>query len=716
MPPKQPSGGVVNEKEPISIERCRSCSSKYAFKLQSGETLTVLCGRPKQTYKAISYVWETAWPPPRVILKCSHCLTVTKIPMRDVEKLRSLLECMKGELPVWLDTMSINQDDESDKRTQLAVMGNIYRHAQTISVLLPMEDKEAYDGLKRLGIAAHAVVKRHKDLGMLRDDQFPSSLEDESLERLADQFLADLKRWAENVGLWTYWQRAWTFQEWATAREIEVRWEGSAKHEGLSNIKNVIVMATTVIVNWKKLQPKRHTALFTVESLFTQMQVRDDYGPYMHLVKAHFPFEDFLVGDDEDIPENLRRKTFSPGISTILRDDTFMVLQSRDNPDLRFRTLLSLSLNSMSMSKRIATKPADKVACWASMCNIPYNYSQEDSYSAALQKVVSVLRKRGLPIYIWQANTDSAEVDLNFLDYAAAQRQSNAASRPYYVGTPIFVGRVDTFTHVKNSLMYDSLVTHLEGSAGVTLRQVDRAIIKRPINWSDKSKALSAFRSMVSGKADGRQLFDVTDILEKEVDNIESEKLGKKLLVTVSIGVDDFNTMWYFNAWAICPANVPIEHLLVGRESLNGTLVLAVYTWEEPVKGDLAEGEMDQARNPVDTIVDKPVGVGSQPGKTRTKIGREPAKKAQIIAYLNTTHQRDGTYLMKVNEEGIVDVVFRTADTPQPELFWLPEGTGSELAGLDDLFPRLSECVSDMKISLLERKFTLAMAQKKVES
>src|SRR5258708_5882693 len=162
MPLEQSTGRVLNNEDPIPVECCRSCASKFQFKLPTGGIATVLCGRPQldQAYKAISYVWETEWPPQKVALECLHCSTVKNIPMRDVRKLDALTACMKGGVPVWLDAMSIDQDDEDDKGDQLAVMGDIYKQAQGVSVLLPLNDEGAYRHLKTLGIAADAIVKR----------------------------------------------------------------------------------------------------------------------------------------------------------------------------------------------------------------------------------------------------------------------------------------------------------------------------------------------------------------------------------------------------------------------------------------------------------------------------------------------------------------------------------------------------------------------------
>jgi hypothetical protein len=623
-------------------------------------------------------------------MKCLRCSAVKNIPMRDVKKLSVLIACMKGGVPVWLDAMSIDQDDDADKGDQLAVMGDIYKQAQTVSVLLPINDEGAYQRLKTLGIAADAIVKRKGDFWGSGTAPVSSPLKPEDLEDVADSFLAILQAWDADVQKWGYWRRCWTFQEWAMAAEIEIRWEGSVHHEGLTGIKNTIVMATTIVTHWKKLQSSAHF------SLLEQMQARRRNDRYMHIARAHFPFEDFLIGGGDSF-ENARRASFMPHFSNLLGSDTGLVLKSEDDPDVRVRQLLSLALNAMSLSKRDATNPADKVACWASMCNIEYGYGRDDSYPTALRKIVKALRQRGYPIYNWLANTDSAEIDLHFLDYSAAQRHTNSAAGEFYAGAPVFIGRVDTVKHVINSLLQDDSTTHMPETAGVTLQQISKVVIKRPVYWSTP-QALSLFGSVVSGVADNTQTLDVLDILTREVGDIDIATLDKKLLITVQIGVEVPTIMWHFIAWAVIPATVPHEHLFVARESLNGTLVLAVYHWDEPPTG--RKSRKNTLNLPEETT--PALGI-------RIPTYREPATKARIVAYLNTTHQENGTYLLKVDETGVVDVVFRTKETPEPDLFWLDEATELALAGL---MKGIGDAVTDLRIYLLDRTFTMATIAK----
>jgi hypothetical protein len=235
----------------------------------------------------------------------------------------------------------------------------------------------------------------------------------------------------------------------------------------------------------------------------------------------------------------------------------------------------------------------------------------------------------------------------------------------------MLIGRTNTVAHVQNLLTQDASILHLDPNFNIVLRQVDRTTFKRPVLWSNKARALEIFRTMISGKADGQRLLDVGDVLKASLGGICEEQLKRHYIITVQIGVEDIYTMWYFNAWAIFPSDVPLTDLFVARESLNGTLVLALYG------------------NP------------------------KPAKTARILAYLNMTHQRDGTYLIKVDEQGTVDFVFRTADTPEHELFFMPGNDLNDPSRPADLIPGynigtiLQDRVYNLKISIGSRVFSM---------
>jgi hypothetical protein len=177
------------------------------------------------------------------------------------------------------------------------------------------------------------------------------------------------------------------------------------------------------------------------------------------------------------------------------------------------------------------------------MCNIEYEYHVGDSFADALHKVITALRQRGLRIYNFQPNTYSGETDLKFLQYAAAHRHSNATSKGYIVGCPIFTGRADTITHISHSLEREGDLISLPPQSSVTMTPLNKVIIKRPVSWADKLKVLSTFRTLISGAPDGERTTDVIVPLEKLLDDLLVDQLKKYLLVYVSIGSEDIYTM-----------------------------------------------------------------------------------------------------------------------------------------------------------------------------
>lgn len=51
---------------------------------------------------------------------------------------------------IWVDNMSIDQNDDADVAAQVAVMGDICGKAECVSVLLPESDKEAFETITNL--------------------------------------------------------------------------------------------------------------------------------------------------------------------------------------------------------------------------------------------------------------------------------------------------------------------------------------------------------------------------------------------------------------------------------------------------------------------------------------------------------------------------------------------------------------------------------------
>jgi hypothetical protein len=69
---------------------------------------------------------------------------------------------------------------------------------------------------------------------------------------LAVDFYKRILELREDLQKYLYWQRAWTFQEWAVADEIEVTCDsedGSTVHERLEKVKSIIVFTAIMMAD-----------------------------------------------------------------------------------------------------------------------------------------------------------------------------------------------------------------------------------------------------------------------------------------------------------------------------------------------------------------------------------------------------------------------------------------------------------------------------------
>ena len=618
------------------VETCRACSTGYNFKIRDGVVVTVICGIPPTTssYKAVSYLWEME-DGVKVCLVCHKCEARKVVPVRNAAKLWRIMKFVSGggqSCRIWLDALSIDQDDPKDLNKQLKVMGNIYRHAGVVSVLFPAGDEVAYEMLRKLAVVAQAIVDNEKS------GKFSSGENTEELEGLSDSFLDLMKDWASNLEKWRYWSRAWTFQEWAMAVELEVTCELAAHKEILCDIKNIIVMAASILGHWKNTRAR--SSGLDSRTLPDILRIRAETGAFLNEVRLHFPLSDAFIADNELEGDALREYTFASPQSAI-DSGTYITPVSPKIKELSPQKTLTEALNAFTTSRREAGYEADLVACWASMCKIKYDYKNSDTVNEALHKVLTSLRKNGLRIFNFQVNTSGGESDLEFMKYAAAMRQSNSKSKGFMFGSPTFTGRVDTITHLRLCLA-DREIHELERYFNVKLQGISNASVMEILPLSDKEGVISAFRPLVSGTIDGDKIQDVMLFVEELLDNLKTEQLQSHVLATVSIGVKDEATMTSFNAWAICPAKLDAARFFVARESLNGTLVIAT----------------------------------SESTSTTSETAR-------IVAYFNMTHQRDGTYLIKSDRWGTVDIVFRALEDPLFDSQWMADLTAG--MGLDFL-------------------------------
>ena len=624
------SSSTQSEDDELTFTQCRSCSDhfEYAF---PGWTVKIIVGIPKvAVYKAASYLWGDAKPRS---IRCVKCNVVTVAPFESVGKFKRLMALTdkSGEY-LWLDALSINQNDPEDIASTVAVMGDIYSNAASVAVLLPQPDGEAFELLARLVTLGTLIVNNR---GVFSADENLSDSDCEEVGRLCQDFFGLVDKIRLDVHKYAYWSRAWTFQEWALACNTSLAWEGSDEMYNLANLKSCVLYAAVLMCVYKL----RNGQYARINIGFSRGLVPST----LETVKRLFPSERAFLPANLIDEKELQLATLMPSMSwgTVLGlrmaatgpqfDDiplhsSFKLFIPLDGTEAeRRRIRIHTALNALSVTKRQARFEADLIASWASMCNISYEYRKDDTFAIALQKVLRVLRKEhGMTIYNFLANTrgSSAEVDLKFLDYAALHRQCNANGNGYFHGLPILTGRADTAIHLMNAISQPLEKPVLQGS-GIPLQKVLHTKLSQCPSLRDTEHFIAAIQPAVSGMTDGFQFLPVLNEVVRDLKKVPADQLALKKLAIAAIGLqvpressDDAPTANVeLHCWAICLAEIDITNAIVAREDLNGTLVLAT-----------------------------PLGGGN----------------FEVISYLTVTDQQSGTHLIKVDKDGELNMTFRT--------------------------------------------------------
>ncbi|KDR77487.1 hypothetical protein GALMADRAFT_278669 [Galerina marginata CBS 339.88] len=605
----------------LSFQKCRQCAGEYVFQLQSGTgSITVIAGAPKPDatpYKTMSYVWGEL-PESPLTIPCLQCGHVTRVPMASAQRFHNLMELGGQGNTIWLDALSIDQFDRQEVSEHIAIMGRIYKSATCVSVLLPASDQIAYELLK--DIEGHAKVILYHHQHFIDNADFfiedPSSGERFKLLTTECQlFLENLKRLGEHLSQFVYWSRAWTFQEWALATDLEVAVEGGAKGETCFNLKSLVLGAAMLISRYK-----------TLDQVYAEINVGEGLSrgmipPLFNSIKALFPDEDlFLSFEEIDVKEASFQANFphfrishllgvrsipplvypSPGT-----DDITSVARSDSLASTRARLILLLS--AFASSKREAKHEADLVACWASMCNIAYAYDREDDFGTALKKAVKALRVQGIVIYNFVPDT-----------------KLNAMNRAEFPGAPIFTGRADTVSHLIHSLNQVCLPTEWnDGGEDAQLTGM-KTVLGSKIEESialdgDLGVAMAAFSAKaVYGEIPGLEGFmfwTVERAATAYLEKVSVEQRAKARMVVVKIPFYKHNSQPSHDlfTWAIVPKDVALEEIIICREPMNGTLTLVV----------------------------------KRDGQHR------------IVAYLTLSDNLSGTFLVNTNEAGQIDLTLR---------------------------------------------------------
>ena len=96
---------------------CRKCSTSFTYQLPTGGHVSISVGipTPHTPYKAIFHVWGTHCG---VQMNCTNCYATYSPRLRSPSSFRHLMSGAGAGSTVWLDNLSINQEDPADVAAQ----------------------------------------------------------------------------------------------------------------------------------------------------------------------------------------------------------------------------------------------------------------------------------------------------------------------------------------------------------------------------------------------------------------------------------------------------------------------------------------------------------------------------------------------------------------------------------------------------------------------
>ena len=345
--------------EVIWLSACRACSKEkhLTHTLPSGETVTILTAIPADgtSYKAISHVWGEV---SAIGVRCRGCNAESQVRLRGVGTFHAIMNIAGASSTIWVDNLSIDQEDSGDVATQVAAMGQIYSNATTVSVLLPKEDLQALGLLTGLVGYASFLLDRRKHF---EGEGHVNNKVLSEISATIKRFFATVRTLAEVTEKSKYWSRAWTFQEWALARDIEISLDGH-KQPVLRNVKSRVIEAAILVTDYK-LRLGQYSDFDVGFSRGLAPSVLDN-------VKKLFPSQERFLAEDEKDQAQVRLQSNLPSYGT----DQVLGVRLKPTPrtaEEAFRARLTAMLEAFNGgATRHATFEADKICCWASMCNV----------------------------------------------------------------------------------------------------------------------------------------------------------------------------------------------------------------------------------------------------------------------------------------------------------------------------------------------------------
>jgi hypothetical protein len=561
----------------IAFLRCRDCDDHFEFQIREDVKVKVFAGLPdRKPYRAVSYVWGAT---SMQEIACLHCKKLTKMPLSSPEKLRTLLRTAQDGDWLWIDTASIDQTNPIDVKRQVAVMGNIYKNAQAALVVFPESDRGLFNILVDLCECAWLLLSNKPSFLDNEEKDVKTSVGTKyTLAEICIGFLRYLNQFNDLSKQSCYFERAWTFQEWSLAMDLDITHENPMA--GLIRCaKSQVIDAAALIC--------RYIVIYNDLAVIATRIPRGEIVSQIEIVKQLFPHEDFFLSWNEVDEEEKRFQTLSPsmGVDEYLGIRPVGALRA-DN----LKTRLYMMLNGFDFQKRKARYAADLVASWASMLNIEYAYDKDDGLPLALHKVTIRLRELGIQIWKYHLTNIGAILssDTTLLHYTRELTQANANNEACILGAPAFTGQVDTAYFVGMCLVQTVVSAlgyyQLPESAGRhsirVVRLSDNIKVEEQTNCKDLGRFEEVFSKVIYGKLVQDHNFTPTlDSVRYIWNQCNSQlpTLSRAVLYRVAIPVTDagaLSTTSSFNAWTIAALHNPDWTYFVGRECMNGSLIL----------------------------------------------------------------------------------------------------------------------------------------------
>lgn len=166
--------------------------------------------RPK--FEALSYAWGDRNDTETIFIRDRDSKSSKPSPLRITRNLHVALSNIRftdRERTLWIDAVSINQDDEGEKATQVALMKDIYKGASQVVVFLGSSSEETDRAMDFIECASN-----HRDSHV--DPSKSPHLEVQGMDLESTKLRDDLVNFFDMP----WWCRVWTVQEFALARSV----------------------------------------------------------------------------------------------------------------------------------------------------------------------------------------------------------------------------------------------------------------------------------------------------------------------------------------------------------------------------------------------------------------------------------------------------------------------------------------------------------------